>query len=116
MDAEILALDEPTSNLDPAARRALIALLRSLPLTKLIATHDLEMALEVCVRAVILDGGRVAADGPAGAILADEALMLAHRLEVPLSLRCGPKPRRASPRTRPVRTRAGLPARPRTAD
>jgi cobalt/nickel transport system ATP-binding protein len=87
MDAEILALDEPTGNLDPAARRGLIGLLRSLPLTKLIATHDLEMALEVCERAVILDGGRVAADGPVRALLADEHLMAAHRLEVPLSLR-----------------------------
>jgi len=117
MDAEILALDEPTSNLDPAARRALIALLRSLPLTKLIATHDLEMALEVCDRAVILDGGRVAADGPVRALLADEALMAAHRLEVPLSLRCGRKPRRALPRTRvPGRPGAGSPARPRASD
>jgi cobalt/nickel transport system ATP-binding protein len=88
MDAEILALDEPTGNLDPAGRRALIGLLAGLPLTKLIATHDLEMALQVCRRVVLLDGGRVAADGPAEEILADEALMLSHRLEVPLSLRC----------------------------
>jgi cobalt/nickel transport system ATP-binding protein len=87
MDAEILALDEPTGNLDPAGRRGLIGLLAGLPLTKLIATHDLEMALEVCSRVVLLDGGRVAADGPVEKILADEALMLAHRLEVPLSLR-----------------------------
>jgi len=90
MDVEILALDEPTSNLDPAARRALIALLQKLPLTKLIATHDLEMALEVASRVVLLDGGRVAADGPARDLLGDAALMAAHRLEVPLSLRCGP--------------------------
>jgi cobalt/nickel transport system ATP-binding protein len=87
MDAELLALDEPTGNLDPAGRRGLIALLASLPLTKLIATHDLEMALEICRRVVLLDGGRVAADGPAGEILADEDLMRRHRLEVPLSLR-----------------------------
>ena len=90
MDVEILALDEPTSNLDPASRRALIALLQKLPLTKLIATHDLEMALEVASRVVLLDGGRVAADGPARDLLGDAALMAAHRLEVPLSLRCGP--------------------------
>jgi cobalt/nickel transport system ATP-binding protein len=94
MDAEILALDEPTANLDPAARRGLIALLASLPLTKLVATHDLEMALEVCRRVVLLDGGRVAADGPAEEILADEHLMRDHRLEVPLSLRLAGKSRR----------------------
>jgi cobalt/nickel transport system ATP-binding protein len=87
MDAEILALDEPTGNLDPAGRRGLIALLAGLPLTKLIATHDLEMALEVCRRVVLLDRGRVAADGPAREVLADEALMREHRLEVPLSIR-----------------------------
>jgi cobalt/nickel transport system ATP-binding protein len=105
MEAEILALDEPTGNLDPAARRGLIGLLRSLPLTKLIATHDLELALEVCERAVILDGGRVAADGPVRALLADADLMAAHRLEVPLSLRHAPP--RARPRARPgTRTRA----------
>jgi cobalt/nickel transport system ATP-binding protein len=87
MDAEVLALDEPTGNLDPAGRRGLIALLSGLPLTKLIATHDLELALEVCRRVVLLDGGRVAAEGPAREILADEHLMGEHRLEVPLSLR-----------------------------
>jgi cobalt/nickel transport system ATP-binding protein len=89
MDVEILALDEPTSNLDPASRRALIGLLLELPQTKLIATHDLEMALEVASRVVLLDGGRVVADGPPRELLGDAALMEAHRLEVPLSLRCG---------------------------
>jgi len=89
MDAEVLALDEPTGNLDPAGRRGLIGLLCSLPITKLIATHDLEMALEVCRRVVLLDRGRVMADGPVRQILADEALMRRHRLEVPLSLRLG---------------------------
>jgi cobalt/nickel transport system ATP-binding protein len=89
MDAEVLALDEPTGNLDPAGRRGLIALLASLPIPKLIATHDLEMALEVCGRVVLLDRGRVAADGPARQILADETLMREHRLEVPLTLRLG---------------------------
>jgi cobalt/nickel transport system ATP-binding protein len=89
MDAEILALDEPSSNLDPAARRALIVLLQSLPLTKLVATHDLELALDVCRRAVLIDGGRIVADGPITELLGNCELMAAHRLEVPLSLRLG---------------------------
>jgi cobalt/nickel transport system ATP-binding protein len=89
MDAEILALDEPSSNLDPAARRALITLLQGLPLTKLVATHDLELALEVCRRAVLIDGGRIVADGAIRELLGDTGLMAAHRLEVPLSLRLG---------------------------
>jgi cobalt/nickel transport system ATP-binding protein len=92
MDAEILALDEPSSNLDPAARRALIVLLQGLPLTKLVATHDLELALEVCRRAVLIDGGRIIADGPTARLLGDAELMAAHRLEVPLSLRLGIRP------------------------
>ncbi len=87
MDASILVMDEPSSNLDPAGRRSLIHLLNGLPLTKLIATHDLEMARQVCGRAILLSGGRVAADGPADAVMGDEGLMLAHRLEVPLTLR-----------------------------
>lgn len=87
MEVEILVMDEPSSNLDPAGRRGLIELLRRLPQTKLIATHDLELALEVCRRVVLIEAGRIVADGPAAAILGDGELMRAHRLEVPLSLR-----------------------------
>lgn len=87
MDVSILVMDEPTSNLDPAGRRSLMELLKEFSLTKIIATHDLEMALEVCRRVVLIDGGRIVADGLAEAILGDEALMEAHRLEVPLSLK-----------------------------
>ena len=64
---EIIALDEPTSNLDPAAREEFIRALSALPGTKVIATHDLEMVLEVCGRAVVLSAGEVVADGPARA-------------------------------------------------
>jgi cobalt/nickel transport system ATP-binding protein len=89
MDVEILALDEPTSNLDPAGRRALIGLLKSFPHTTIVATHDLEMAREVCARVVLLDRGLLEAEGPTDGILGDEALMEAHGLEVPLSLKLG---------------------------
>jgi cobalt/nickel transport system ATP-binding protein len=87
MGPDLLLLDEPSSNLDPAGRRALIRQLAALPQARLIATHDLELVLDLCPRVVVLDGGRVAADGPALEILADAALMARHRLEVPYSLR-----------------------------
>jgi len=83
----VLALDEPSANLDPRGRRRFIEVLKSLSCTKVIATHDLEMVLEVCSRAILLDGGRVVVDGPSATVLADSELMLAHGLERPLSLR-----------------------------
>jgi energy-coupling factor transporter ATP-binding protein EcfA2 len=83
----VLALDEPSANLDPRARRRFIELLKGLSCTKVIATHDLEMVLEVCPRTILLDAGRVVVDGPSATILADSELMLAHGLERPLSLR-----------------------------
>ncbi|AMV37190.1 energy-coupling factor ABC transporter ATP-binding protein [Planctomyces sp. SH-PL62] len=82
----VLVLDEPTANLDPRARRRFIGLVASLPATKLIATHDLEMVLEVCPRTILLDAGRVVADGPSREILDDAPLLEAHGLERPLSL------------------------------
>ena len=82
----VLALDEPSANLDPRARRLLIEVLRGLPAAKLVATHDLEMALELCPRAVLLDAGQVVAAGPTPELLADRALVEAHGLEVPASL------------------------------
>jgi energy-coupling factor transporter ATP-binding protein EcfA2 len=86
-EPSILVLDEPSANLDPRARRRFIQILRELSCTKLIATHDLELVLEVCPRTMILDQGRVAASGESHAILGDAALMEAHGLEQPLSLR-----------------------------
>jgi cobalt/nickel transport system ATP-binding protein len=83
MDPELLVLDEPTANLDPAARRELAAVLRTLELTTLVVTHDLPYALELCGRSVILDEGRVVADGPTRELLADRELLAAHRLELP---------------------------------
>jgi cobalt/nickel transport system ATP-binding protein len=76
----ILLLDEPTSSLDPRARRELIALVRSLRLTTLIATHDLGLVADLCSRVIVLDHGTVAADGPAHTILDDATLMEAHGL------------------------------------
>jgi cobalt/nickel transport system ATP-binding protein len=79
----VLALDEPTTDLDPRGRRELKALLRRLPAAQIIATHDLELVVENCTRALLLDRGTLIADGPPSALLADEALMLAHGLERP---------------------------------
>ncbi len=82
MRPEILVLDEPTAGLDPRARRGLINLIRELPQTMLVATHDIRMVLELFRRSIIMDGGEVVADGPSERILADEALLAAHGLEV----------------------------------
>ena len=92
----VLVLDEPTANLDPRARRRFMQLAQSLSCTKLIATHDLEMVLELCPRTLLLDSGRVVADGPSREVLGDAALMDAHGLEQPLSLKYG-LPRADSP-------------------
>ena len=83
MQPEILVLDEPTAGLDPRARRDLIHLLRELPQTMLIATHDLHMVAELLPRTVVMDNGRVVADDRTGMILQDEALLRAHGLEMP---------------------------------
>lgn len=84
MQPEILILDEPTSNLDPASRRELSDILRSLDITQLIVTHDLPYALELCPRSIVLDEGRVVADGRTRELLSDEPLMKSHRLEFPV--------------------------------
>jgi cobalt/nickel transport system ATP-binding protein len=82
-EPRLLALDEPTSDLDPRGRRELKALLARLPVTMLVATHDLELVAELCGRVLVLDGGALVAAGPTLEILADEPLMLAHGLERP---------------------------------
>jgi len=83
MHPEVLVLDEPSSNLDPASRRELSKILLGLDLTLLMVTHDLPYALELCPRALVLDEGVIAADGPTRDVLCDEPLMRAHRLELP---------------------------------
>ena len=84
MKPEILVLDEPSSNLDPASRRELADILRSLAITIVMVTHDLPYALELCERSVILSGGIVVADNQTRKILGDKNLLQAHRLELPI--------------------------------
>jgi len=83
MAPEILVLDEPSSNLDPASRRELADILRGLDVTVLMVTHDLPYALELCSRSVVLSDGVIVADGSTYDVLTDDALMSAHRLELP---------------------------------
>jgi cobalt/nickel transport system ATP-binding protein len=80
MDPEILVLDEPTAGLDPQARRNFIRLLAELQQTFLVATHDLAFVREICPRTIILDAGRVAADGPTQSVLSDRDLLSRHGL------------------------------------
>jgi len=89
-DPEVLVLDEPSSNLDPVARRELAEVLLRLDRTMLMVTHDLPYALQLCPRSVILDAGRVVADGPTRELLADDDLLAAHRLELPYGFSLAP--------------------------
>ena len=84
MDPTVLVLDEPSSNLDPLARREFADIVLSLGLTTVMVTHDLLYALQLCPRSVIMNDGRIVADGPTRDILADEALLAANRLELPV--------------------------------
>jgi len=83
MDPSILVFDEPSAGLDPRGRRELIGLLRTLPQTMLVSTHDMRLVAEVFPRTVIVDNGQVVADGGTEALLADHALLEAHGLEAP---------------------------------
>lgn len=86
MQPEVLVLDEPNSNLDPKTRRHLIELLHKFNVTKIIATHDLEMVLELCNRVIVLDEGRIISQGETRGILSNKTLLESHGLEVPLSI------------------------------
>jgi cobalt transport protein ATP-binding subunit len=83
MDPSLLVFDEPSAGLDPRGRRELIELLRTLPQTLLVSTHDMRLVAEVFPRTVIVDDGRIVADGPTADVLADDALLDAHGLERP---------------------------------
>lgn len=86
MQPKILVLDEPTANLDPRSRRQLLKLLKQLSVTKIVATHDLDAALNLCERVIVMDEGQIVADGNAQTLLSNANLMEAHGLEVPASL------------------------------
>ena len=83
MKPAVMLFDEPTANLDARGRREFIQLIESLPGTKLIATHDLDFVVQVCSRVLVIDGGKLVADGLAGTILADGVLMSTHGLDLP---------------------------------
>ena len=83
MNPQLLVLDEPSAGLDPRARRTLINLLRDLPITMLVSTHDLAMVRELFPRTIVMDGGEIVADGLTHDILADEDFLEAHGLEKP---------------------------------
>jgi cobalt/nickel transport system ATP-binding protein len=82
----VLVLDEPTNNLDPRGKRELKELLKTIRATKIIASHDLELVLDLCRRTIILDDGQIVADGPTIELLSNEQLMTEHGLEKPHSL------------------------------
>ncbi len=86
MNPEILVLDEPTSNLDPKHRRELIGLLKNLGKTLILVSHDLEAVLDLCERTVLMNKGKIVADGKTRDLLNDEKLMEENYLERPLSL------------------------------
>ena len=86
MKPNILLMDEPTAALDPKARRALIQLVRSLPHTRVVTTHDLDFVLECCERTIVLADGTIVYDGQTEAILTNEPFLHEHHLKLPLML------------------------------
>jgi len=86
MQPDILVMDEPAASLDPKSRRQLINLLKEFKHTKVIASHDLDLILDVCGRCLVISDGKVAADGAAGELLTNEKLLEENNLELPLSL------------------------------
>jgi len=85
MEPDILAMDEPAANLDPRSRRSLITLLKTFKHSKIIASHDLDLILDVCQRCIVIGGGTVVADGPSAEILSNKTFLEENNLELPLS-------------------------------
>jgi cobalt/nickel transport system ATP-binding protein len=100
MRPDVLVLDEPSSNLDPAARREFAEIVARLDLTTVMVTHDLPYAMQICERALVLNEGRVVADGPIAEVLADAEVMAANRLELPFGFDPIAAAHVAGPRTR----------------
>lgn len=94
MEPDVLVFDEPSSDLDGAGRRELVATLAPLEMTQLIITHDLPLALELCPRAVIMRHGRVVADGATRGLFLDANLMAENRLELPFGFKLETTPKR----------------------
>jgi len=86
MEPDILAMDEPAASLDPRSRRLLITLLKTFSHSKIIASHDLDLILDVCERCIVLRDGKVVADGRSAEILTNRWLLEENNLELPLSL------------------------------
>jgi cobalt/nickel transport system ATP-binding protein len=84
MSPDILIMDEPTSSLDPMSRRRLINLLKTFKHTKIIATHDLDFAMELCERTIVIHKGSVTADGPTKKVFSDDELLMRSSLERPV--------------------------------
>ena len=85
MEPDILVMDEPAANLDPKSRRSLIAMLKTFVHTKIVASHDLDLILDVCQRCIVIREGAVVADGPSTEILSNKTLLEENNLELPLS-------------------------------
>ena len=86
MEPETILMDEPSTALDPVNRRTVINTINTLPQTKLIASHDLDMILDTCQRVILLSGGKIVADGPAEDILYNRELLEENRMELPFCL------------------------------
>jgi cobalt/nickel transport system ATP-binding protein len=89
VEPDILAMDEPAANLDPKSRRLLINLLKTFTHSRIIASHDLDLILDVCQRCIVIREGMVVADGQSREILSNRTLLEANNLELPLSLQRG---------------------------
>ena len=86
MEPDMIVMDEPSTALDPVNRRRVINTINSLPQTKLIASHDLDMILDTCQRVLLISRGKIVADGDAEAVLLDKALLEANQMELPLCI------------------------------